>query len=73
MAELLSEEREVKLIVMWLAQPELYEVISKEYSNIIKRKLVVLAYIGGFGLCPRSALLRFRLSLSPLTTRHIIS
>ena len=25
-----------------------------------------------FGLCPRSALLRFRLSFSPLTTRHII-
>ena len=56
MTEWLSEEREVKLIVMWQAQPELYEVICKEYSNRIKRMLVVLAYICGFGLCPRSAL-----------------
>ena len=45
MAEWLSEEREVKLIVMWQAQPELCEVISKEYSNRIKRMLVVLAYV----------------------------
>ena len=30
---------------MWQAQPELYEVISKEYSNRIKRMLVVLAYM----------------------------
>ena len=35
---------EVKLIVMWQAQPELYKVTSKEYSNRIKRMLVVLAY-----------------------------
>ena len=40
MAEWLSEEHEVKLIVMWQAQPELYEVISKEYSNRNKRMLV---------------------------------
>ena len=45
MAEWLSQELEVKLIVMWQAQPELYEVISKEYYNIIKRMLVVLAYM----------------------------
>ena len=45
MAEWLSQEREVKLIVMWQAQPELYEVINKEYSNRIKRMLVVLAYV----------------------------
>ena len=45
MAEWLSEEREVMLIVMWQAQPELYEVISKEYSTIIKIMLVVLAYM----------------------------
>ena len=45
MAEWLSEEREVKLIVMWQAQPVLYEVISKEYANRIKRMLVVPAYM----------------------------
>ncbi len=45
MAEWLSEEREVKLIVMWQAQSELYKVISKEYSNRITRMLVVLAYM----------------------------
>ena len=45
MAEWLSEEREVKLIVMWQAQPELYEVVSKEYSNRIKIMLAVLAFM----------------------------
>ena len=40
MAEWVREEREVKLIVMWQAQPELYEVISR-----IRRMLVVLAYM----------------------------
>ena len=36
MAEWLSQEREVKLIVMGQAQPELYEVISKEYYNLTR-------------------------------------
>ena len=30
---------------MWQAQPELYEVINKEYSDRINRMLVVLAYM----------------------------
>ena len=68
LAEWLSEEREVKLIVMWQAQSELYEVINNEYSIEMKYCWSCSSILW---FCPRSAILRFRLSLSALTTRHI--